>query len=315
VSTRLQRNRPILLAYLMVVALLALTTAVSPGYASLNNLGTVLTQASFIALVGIGQTFVILGGGIDLSLPAVLTGSAVLLTTLADGRDERLVWVIPLLLALGVAVGLFNGLGVTVLGVSPIIMTLGTQGILQGALLLHTNGSGGGRAPEAITGLATDRIGPVPVEVLLWAALAAAAMFVLTCTGYGRRLYAVGTNATVAEFSGVDVRRVLVASYVVSGIAGVTTGILIAGFVGQSYLSLGDVYLFSSIAAVAIGGASILGGSGHYAGTIAGALSLTILAALLPILHLEPAVLQIVYGAVILVTVGLTTVRGRGADA
>lgn len=310
----LTRNRVILLAYALTAVLFVVTTIVSPGFASGGNLAAVATQASFIGLVGLGQTFVIIGGGIDLSIPAVLTGSAVLATALSHGSDGSLVWVIPVILVLGVVVGLINGAGVAFLGVSPIIMTLGVQGILQGALLIYTNGSGGGHPPAAIAWLSTHQVGGVPVEVMVWVALGAIAAFVLTRTTYGRRLYALGTSATVAELSGVNTRRVTMISYVVSSLAGVVAGILIAGYIGQSYLSLGDVYLFSSIAAVAIGGASILGGSGHYMGTAAGALTLTILAALLNILNFKPAVLQIVYGVVILVTVALANGQARTAQ-
>jgi ribose transport system permease protein len=309
----LTRNRVILLAYALTAALFVVTTIVSPGFASGGNLAAVATQASFIGLVGLGQTFVIIGGGIDLSIPAVLTGSAVLATALSHGSDGSLVWVIPVILVLGVAVGLINGAGVAFLGVSPIIMTLGVQGILQGALLIYTHGSGGGHPPPAIAWLSTHQVDGVPVEVMVWVVLGAIAAFVLTRTTYGRRLYALGTSATVAELSGVNTRRVTMTSYVVSALAGVVAGILIAGYIGQSYLSLGDVYLFSSIAAVAIGGASILGGSGHYMGTAAGALTLTILAALLNILNFKPAVLQIVYGVVILVTVALANGQARTA--
>jgi ribose transport system permease protein len=308
----LRRHQPIAVAYVLALVLFAFAAIVSPGFASSNNIGTLLIQASFIAIVAIGQTFVIISGGIDLSVPAVLTGSAVLLMRLGDGQDSNLVWVLPLLLVLAVAIGLLNGLGVAVLGVSPIIMTLGLQGIVQGALLIYTQGEASGGLPPAIEWLATERLGPIPVEALLWLALGLAAAFLLSRTTYGRRLYAIGTSSTVAELSGVDVRRTTIVAYVISAVTAVVAGVLIAGYVGQSYLSLGDAYLFSSIAAVAIGGASILGGSGHYAGTVAGALTLTILAALLPILHLEPAVLEIVYGLVILVTVGLATTHARG---
>ena len=101
--------------------------------------------------------------------------------------------------------------------------------------------------------------------------------------------------------------------YVVSGVTSALAGIVLTGYVGQAYLGMGDPYLFSSVAAVAIGGASILGGSGHYLGTVAGALILTVLAGLLPILNLDPAALQIVYGIVILVTVAAATLPGRQA--
>ncbi len=312
---RIAGNRSILLAYAGAVVLFLVTSAFSPGFASANHIRVLLVQASFIGIVALGQSFVILGGGIDLSVPWTLNGAAILVTLFADGRNEPLVWAIPLLLALGGFVGLVNGVGIAALGISPIIMTLGMNVILSGGLLLYTNGSPTAGAPSHIEYLATGRVGPIPVDTLIWAGLAALATAVLTWTPFGRHLYALGTNRTVAQFSGIAISRVTIATYVVSGMTAALAGILLTGYVGQAYLGMGDPFLFSSVAAVAIGGASILGGSGHYLGTVAGALILTVLAGLLPILNLNTAALQIIYGVVILVTVALATVPGRAAIA
>ena len=138
------------------------------------------------------------------------------------------------------------------------------------------------------------------------------AWLALARTPFGRKLYAVGTNATVARLSGVRAGRVTISAYVISALCSAVAGILLVGYVGQAYLGMGDSYLFTSVAAVIIGGASILGGSGNYFGTIAGALILTVLTSLLPILNLNPAALQVVYGAVILVTVIIASVRIGG---
>ncbi|MBA2476701.1 MAG: ABC transporter permease [Actinobacteria bacterium] len=308
---RLGQNRPILLAYGGALALFAVTSAFSPGFASANHIRILLIQASFVALVALGQSFVILGGGIDLSVPWTLNGSAILMTLFADGQNRPLVWVIPLLVALGGLIGLVNGLGITALGVSPIIMTLGMNVILSGGLLVYTNGSPTAAAPAFVETLATGRVGPVPYNTLIWLALASLATVVLTWTAFGRHLYALGTNRMVAQFSGIAVSRVTVVTYVISGMTAAFAGILLTGYVGQAYLGMGDPYLFASVAAVAIGGASILGGSGHYLGTIAGALILTVLAGLLPILNLNTASLQVIYGVVILATVALATLPGR----
>lgn len=313
VFRRLASNRSILFAYTGAIALFVLTSAFSSGFASANHVRILLIQASFIGIVALGQTFVILGGGIDLSVPWTLNGAAILVTLFAEGRNGPLWWAIPLVLVLGALVGLLNGLGIALLNVSPIIMTLGMNVILSGALLLYTNGSPTAAAPPAIQSLATGRIGPVPYDTLLWAGLTIAATGVLTWTALGRHLYAVGTNRTVAQFSGIAISRVTVITYVVSGIAATLAGVVLTGYTGQAYLGMGDPYLFSSVAAVAIGGASILGGSGHYLGTVAGALILTVLAGLLPILNLDPAALQIVYGVVILVTVAAATLPARQA--
>lgn len=312
---RLAGNRSILFAYAGAIVLFAATSAFSSGFASSNHIRILLIQASFIGIVALGQTFVILGGGIDLSIPWTLNGAAILVTLFADGKNGPLWWAIPLVLAMGAAVGLVNGVGIAFLGVSPIIMTLGMNVILSGALLLYTNGSPTASAPPAIDTLATGRVGPIPVDTLVWAGLALVATLVLTWTAFGRQLYALGTNRTVAQFSGIAISSVTVVTYIVCGMTSALAGIVLTGYVGQAYLGMGDPYLFSSVAAVAIGGASILGGSGHYLGTVAGALILTVLAGLLPILNLDPAALQIIYGVVILVTVAAATIPNRQAVA
>lgn len=307
----LSRNRAIVLAYTAALVLFGITSVFSHGFASSSHIRVLLVEATFIGIVALGQTFVILGGGIDLSAPWTLTAAAMIVTEIAGGHDGPLGWGIPLVLALGAAIGLANGLGVTVLGVSPIIMTLAVNGIVEGGLLLHTHGAPPTGAPHLVVQLATGTLGPIPIALLIWIGIAAVATLILTWTAFGRQLYAVGTNMTVAEYSGVPTRRVVVSSYVVSGVAAAGAGILLAGFSGQAYLGMGDPYLFSSVAAVAIGGASILGGSGHYVGTIAGALILTVLAGLLPILNLDEAALQVIYGVVILVTLSLASGRLR----
>jgi ribose transport system permease protein len=308
----LRRNQATLFAYATAIALFLLTSAFAHGFATWNHTRVLLVQACFIGIVGLGQTFVILGGGVDLSVPWMLNATATLLTLWCHGHAANLAWVLPVLFAAAVLVGLVNGLGVTLLGVSPIIMTLGVNGVLQGALLLITNGGQSPAAPHAIQQLATGNVAGIPIAVLVWLAVAVIAWLLLSKMSLGRQLYATGTNARVAYLSGVRVRRVTVLSYVISALASALAGVLLAGYVGEAYLGMGDVYLFSSVAAVVIGGASILGGRGHYVGTVAGALILTILASLLPILNLNPAALQVVYGFAILLTVGLASLRLGG---
>lgn len=310
---RVANNRPIIYAFAAAIALFAITSAFSPGFASGSHIRVLLISATIIGLVALGQTFVIITGGIDLSAPWTISASGLLVTQLAHGSDAPLAWAIPLMLGLGAVVGLVNGLGITVLGVAPIIMTLAINGVVEGGILLHTGGSPPGSAPHLVTQLGSGSVGPVPIAVIVWAILAAVATVVLTWTPFGRHLYAVGTNRTVAEFSGIAVRRVTIAAYVISGMTAAAAGILLAGYSGQAYLGMGDPYLFSSVAAVAIGGASILGGSGHYLGTMAGALVLTVLAGLLPILNLNNAALQIIYGAVILATLSVASLAPRTA--
>jgi ribose transport system permease protein len=301
------RHRAILLAYLGTIVLLFLTSFFSPGFLAAGHLRTLAVLAAFIGIVALGQTFVIIGGGIDLSVPWVLNSAAILMSLAAKGQNAPLLYAIPLILMAGALVGAVNGAGVALFGVPPIIMTLAVNVILQGGILVYTGGTPQAVAPSVIQFLAVGRLGPIPVVALLWAGLALAAAFLLSKTAFGRQLYAVGTSATVAEFSGVPIVRTTILVYMLSGLTAGLAGMLLTGYTAQAYLGMGDPYLFTSIAAVAIGGASILGGSGHYIGTIAGALILTILTGLLPALNLSNGALLIVYGVVILITVSLAS--------
>ena len=301
------QNRPVLLAYLGMIVLLLVTAVFSPGFLSETNLRSTLILAAFVGVVALGQTVVIIGGGIDLSIPWVLTSAAILMAILCNGQDLPLVWVIPLVLLCGAAIGGINGIGVAHFGVPPIVMTLAANVILQGLILVFTGGSPSPSTPDLVKFLAVGRIGPVPVIGVIWLFLAIFATILLSRTAFGRHLYALGTSATVSEFSGVPTRRTSILSYMFSGLTAALAGVLLPGYSGQAYLGMGDPYLFTSIAAVAIGGASILGGSGTYLGTIAGALVLTILTGLLPALNLSSGALLVVYGMVILLTVSVAS--------
>ena len=305
VITRLRSPGPILLSYVGLLVLFTLISIFSPGFADSNHVTTLLIVAAFTGIAAIGQTIVIIGGGIDLSVPWTLNCAAVLLTALARGQDGPLLWIIPLILLGGVLVGIVNGVGIAIMRIPPIVMTLSMNIVLQGLLFIATSGFPPPPTPQGVVWLATGRIGPLPVILLLWAVLAVAVIFTERRTSFGRYLYAVGTSRTVAAFSGVPVARTTITAYAVSGGCAALAGILLDGYARQSYLGMGDPFLFTSIAAVAIGGASILGGSGSYLGTIAGALILTVLTGLLPILKLESGHLSVIYGTVILVTVAL----------
>jgi ribose transport system permease protein len=311
-----RRHRAILMAYGIAVILFIVGTVHSSNFASGSQIRSILIYAAFIGIIGFGQTLCILTGGIDLSVPWTLTGSAVLTSILANGHASRLPWILLLVLALALVVGLVNGIGVAYIGVPPIIMTLGMNGTIQGLLLVDTNGGISSSPPHGLVSFVTSHIAGVPVIVVIWIVVAIIACVLLSATGFGRRLYAVGTNARAAELAGVHVQRVMVVPYVVSALGAALAGLLLMGFNGQAFLTMGDPYLFSSAVAVAVGGASILGGSGHYAGTIAGAIVLTLIASLLPLFNLGAAWLQIAYGVILLATVylaGLARARHQRA--
>ena len=287
--TNFGKYRGMLVAYLATFALLLLTSVLSPGFLGGAHLRSMAMLAAFIGIVALGQTFVIIGGGIDLSVPWALNGAAVFVTLFAHGQDHPLVWAVPLLLSAGALVGMINGLGIAVAGVPPIIMTLAVNVILQGGVLVSTGGAPTAAAPPVLQFLAVGRIAGMPVVIGIWLLLTFAGTVFLSKTTAGRHLYALGTDPTVAKYSGVPTLRTTVLSYTLSGFTAALVGMLLTGYGGQAYLGMGDPYFFTSIAAVAIGGTSIIGGSGHYMGTIAGVCLLTILTALLPAMNLSAA--------------------------
>ena len=300
---RLAAPTPTVLAYAAAVLLFVVVSLYSPGFANPAHVGTLVTLAAFIGIVAIGQTIVIIGGGIDLSVPWIMNSAAILVTALAHGQNWPLAWIVPLVLLCGLAVGVFNGIGVAFLRVPPIVMTMSVNVITQGLLLIVTRGFPPPLAPPALTFIAAGKLGPVPVMLVVWVVLAALVVLVERRTAFGRYLYAMGSSRSVATLSGVPVARTTLTAYAVSGLTAALAGILLTGYSRQAYLGMGDPYLFTSIAAVAIGGVSILGGTGSYLGTIAGALVLTILTGVLPIFRLDAGALRIIYGLVILVTV------------
>jgi ribose transport system permease protein len=304
-----KRNSAIVLSYVFVLVLFAAGTAHSPAFASGYHIREMLIYGSFIGIAGLGQTLCMLTGGIDLSVPYTLTGAAVLTSILANGQASKLPGAIAVVIVLAILVGLFNGAGVAYAGVPPIIMTLGTAGALQGLLLVYTNGGSFSTPPKQLINFVLGDTLGVSTDLIIWALVILLGYVLLSWTTFGRQLYAIGTNRTAAYLAGVPVKRVLVVPYVVSALCGALTGLLVMGYNGQAFLSMGDQYLFAAAVAVAVGGASILGGQGHYLGTVAGALILTLVAAILPLFGLSAAGLQISYGVILLVTVFLASFR------
>jgi len=267
--------------------------------------------AAYVGVIAIGETLVLLIGGIDLSVPYVIGLSAVLLAGFhANGMSST--EDVALVLLIGVGIGLVNGIGVALLDISPLVMTLGMNSILQGASLLYTHGSPIGQAPAFVTKVSTNWWHQIPVVDLLWLALTIVVTLLLAFTTFGRGIYAVGSNRRASELSGLPVRRTIVLAYMLSGLAATLGGLLLVGYSGQAYLGMGDAYLLPAIAVVVIGGTSIFGGKGSYAQTVAGALLITVIESALVTANVDQAGQDILYGAIILAMAYLNQVALSG---
>jgi ribose transport system permease protein len=307
------RYRTLVIAFGLILLLLIISGIRQPGFLSLNNLRQQLVVATFLGTVAAGQTMVILTGGIDLSVAWNLNFAAIIFTQTIGGSHDPGTIAFGTMLALlsGTMVGVLNGLGVSILKIPSLVATLGMNTVMLGVTLVYTNGSPQGLAPRFARDLAIGRIaGQVPWALVFWAGLAIVMIGLLKYSVFGRRIYAIGNNPRAAFLSGAPVRLTLVGVYAFSGFTAGLAGILLAGYSNNTYLGMGDAYVLQSIAAVVIGGTSILGGAGGYGGTIAGAILIVLLQNALQVAGIRPAGQQILYGLIILL---MLFVYGRAA--
>jgi ribose transport system permease protein len=286
---------------LVLLALLVLVLQVMrPGIVNERWIANTVKFAIPLAMLAGSQTMTMLTGGIDLSVGTVATVAAFVMATQAVSHDP---WVAALFaLAPALLVGLANGIGVGVFRVHPLIMTLGTSLIATGCLQVYqrTVIASGAKVPPGLSWLATGLTYGVPNALLLFVPVALLILFLLNRTGFGRLLYAVGDNERAARLSGVHYWQVITALYVLSSLLAGVMGLLYIGLIRAPSLSLAEPLVLPSVAAAVIGGTSIFGGRGGYAGTIVGALILTVLTTLLTILQMPEGVRRILFGAIIL---------------
>lgn len=290
-------------AFGCIVLLLLVGSIYSPNFLHLDYLLLQLKVASFLGVIATGAMLVILLGQIDLSSPWTITTGAMMACAAAAYGPVGVALAIPFGILCGVAIGVVNGIGVAYLRIPAMIITLATNAVAQGLMVVYTGGSSPqDEATEAMRYIATGFLIPgVPNAVLAWAVVGAGAVFLLTRTTFGRAVYGVGNSERAAYLSGIDTRHILVLAFAASGGLAALGGVLLAGYASKAAQSMGDVYLLPAIAAVVLGGTSILGGRGSYLGTVAGAILITLLQSILSVMQIPEAGRQVIYGVVIVV--------------
>ncbi|WP_287341326.1 ABC transporter permease [Mesorhizobium sp.] len=301
------RSRPFL-TVAIVAAVWIVASFVSRGFGAYGHLRYLVELAAVIGLVAAGQTFVVIAGGIDLAVAAIVTVSAVSLPLLSWQADPTGLTAVLAVLALTTTIGLVNGLGVALLRVHPMIMTLAMATFLQGLLIIIAGGSALTAENPLVRWLGNARPAGIPAGVLLWVAVSVIVLAAMHATSFGARLFAMGANPLAATLSGVPFASTTLAVYGISGFTSGLAGVLVLGMNGQGYVGIGDPYLLASIAAVVLGGTSILGGLGTYAGTIPGAILLVTITALITVVNASPGWRSILFGSLIL---GLLLLSGR----
>lgn len=296
----------------VLVGLCVVAALLSPSFLNAANITNVLRQVALFGIVSVGMTFVILTRGIDLSVGSILGVCAVTTALLLTG-GMSVALTIAIVLLLGAALGAVNGLGITLGGVPPFIMTLGMMVMGRGLAMTLADGQ-----PIALRDRTMDfmwlgrgYVIGIPVPVWIFLIVALISIFVLRYTAYGRQIYAVGSNEEAAHLSGINVKFVTFSVYVISGVLASITALIFVSRLTVGEPTAGTGIELEAIAITVIGGTSLFGGEGGIVGTIIGAAILAVLANIMNLVGVSPFTQQIVKGAIIVGAVLYEMLRRR----
>ena len=281
-----------------LVLLCVVITFVSPAFMTLSNITNVFTQVSTNAIIAVGMTFVILTGGIDLSVGSTVAISGAFAASIIKSTNNVFLAVLAAGIV-GIVIGLINGLLISKGKLQAFIATLATMTIFRGATLVFTNGTPISKLPENFVNIGNGKLGFIPIPVIITVIVLVIAIYVLTQTRFGRYLYALGGNEDSARLSGINTTKIKTLVYVISGFASSIAGVIIASRIGSASPNAGTGFELDAIAAVVIGGTSLAGGEGRITGTLIGALIIGVLNNGLNLMNVSPFYQSIVQGLVI----------------
>jgi ribose transport system permease protein len=305
------RNRTVVV-YLVLAVFVALAAAINPAVVSFASLQTILQEVSFLGIVVLGQSVVMLSGGLDISVGNVMFFVIVFGGNLIAMHPELFGLMVLFCLGVGGVVGLFNGVGVAKLKISPIVMTLATSSVLYGSIYVFGNGRITGAVHPALRTVGKMAFGNLmPLTGVIWLFLCLLVIVVSHATVFGRRIYASGNNPRAAWLAGVHTDRVLILSYVFCGFTASLAGLLFLGFLGSPTLRFTDIYTMGSISAAVIGGIEFFRGTGSVVGAIGGTLFVRFLFTFLLMIRVPEAGRMITEGAILILIVASHKLRGR----
>ncbi len=304
---------PPVAAVLLALVLFLLSGLLPNGFGSNPDVAipqavNIIRLSVFLGVIAAGQTLVIISGGegIDLSSGAVVTLTAIITYSIVKGQNENVLPALLAVLIVGAAIGFLNGVGVTFLKISPLVMTLGMSGVVTGLILVVTQGNVSGAIAPIMTQLIARPVFlGIPGAIVIWIIFGLVMWLLLERTSFGKHLFAIGTNRVTARLSGVNVTGMVLGTYALAGLLAGLGGFLVVGNTGVVHIRIGDPFLFPSIAAVAVGGTLLSGGKGSYWGTMAGALVLTLITSLLTTMQMPESVRRMVLGATLLIMISI----------
>jgi ribose transport system permease protein len=296
---------------LIMIGISAVLAVLSPFFLTIPNLVNVVLTMSVIGIVSIGMTYVMLSGGIDLSVGSAMALSAVVAATYAKSGSPFVV-VVLIGVGIGFLIGLINGLAITKLRVPPLIATLAMLSVARGIQLIYSHGVTVFGLGDAVGWLGRGALGPIPVPIVLLLLLYILASFGLSRTAFGRKVYAVGGNERAARIVGIPVERIKISVYILSSILASVGGLILISRLDSAPAIIGTGLELDTIAAVVIGGTSLTGGKGGVWGTLIGVAILALIQNALNLLNVSPYFTQLVQGLVIFTAVAIDmNRRGR----
>ncbi|MFN2199249.1 MAG: ABC transporter permease [Anaerolineales bacterium] len=316
VQNRLRASRiPPVYAILAVVFVVGILLDMVFGRGQMTSptiLANILVRSVALGIVAIGQTFVMIGASIDLSVAYTISVTAVMSSFLMQGDPARVPMTILAVFLIGAVIGLANGLVITKLRVNAFIATLGTGLILKG-LLNASFSNFTGSVPASFQTFGYGQLGPIPISIIILVVVAIIGGLILARTKYGAHLYGVGGNTEVARLSGLRTDRVIITAHVICSMTAVLTGLFVVSRLrsGAPWVGPDGLYDLESIAAVVVGGTALSGGRGGVAGTIAGVIIFGVLDTLFNQLGVDTFLKQVLRGAIIILAVASYTIRSR----
>ena len=293
---------PARMAVIIAAVLFIITTIINPKGFNPVAIGSIIMLTTLLTITASGQTIVLISGGMDFSVGAVMSSAAILTTYVMDGVNGRILLVMGLALAMGALIGLCNGLCCTRIGLPPMIITMAISNVVTRLEYVLTAGSPVGHAAPDLMRTVTFRIGGlVPTIVFYAAVIFPLILYLLNRSRFGKQIYMLGNNKTAAQLNGVRVNRMSVLAYVFSGLLSALAGVLGAAYMNSAKCQGFDHYAFTSLVAVIVGGTSFSGGVGSFGGTLAGALLMTVLSNMLTTLALPQSYQNILNGVIVFV--------------
>jgi ribose transport system permease protein len=284
---------------LVILIFVAVMSIASPVFLTVANFKNLFIQSTILAVLALGQTFVIMTRGIDLSIGGTMALSSALCIGLSVYSGLPTPLALLVCLAVGILIGLINGVAVTMLGITPLIVTLATLSAARGATFVYTNGANITPVPSAISAFGRGELAGVPYSVILLVVLALACHFILARTVFGRSVYATGGNEVASRLAGIPTSRVIMITYVICGVMAAIAGLILTARLESAGPRAGVGVELTVIAACVIGGTSLFGGTGSIAGTLLGVVLISLVSNAINLLGVPPAWDDLVKGLVI----------------